>query len=471
MSQPVVQRLAEFAAAPLPAAMAPEITADVARRVRDLFGVALAAGATEPAGVVAGVVERWGGREECGLIGRSGRYPAPAAALVNGTLGHALDFDDTHLPSVLHPSASVVPAALAAAQSAGRDGRELVRAIAVGDEICVRLGMAGYDRANRASIFFERGLHATSICGAIGSAAAAGVLLGLDADRLANAMAIAASMGAGILEANRTGGTVKPVHCGWAAHGGVTAAELAKAGLTGPPTALEGRFGWLMAFCGERADPEAITADLGERWELLQMHFKPYPANHFTHAGIDAALELRERGLSPDDLSEVQLGVATSTLRTIAQPAAEKAKPPSGYAARFSGPFTFAAAMCGGSGLGVGLDDFTDELAREPRRLALAARVSCVADADCDALFPDRLPAVVRVRTVDGGQHEARVMANRGGPDRPLTDEELERKFRLNARLALPDDARVEALNAALGQLKQLPDVGELLDLGAAPRS
>ena len=381
MSQPVVRRLAEFAAAPLPAAMAAEITADVARRVRDLFGVALAAGATEPASVVAGVVERWGGREECGLIGRAGRYPAPAAALVNGTLGHALDFDDTHLPSVLHPSASVVPAALAAAQSSGRDGRELVRAIAIGDEICVRLGMAGYDRANRASIFFERGLHATSICGAIGSAAAAGVLLGLDADRLAHAMAIAASMGAGILEANRTGGTVKPVHCGWAAHGGVTAAELAWAGLTGPPTALEGRFGWLMAFCGERADPEAITADLGERWELLQMHFKPYPANHFTHAGIDAALELRERGLGPDDLSEVQIGVATSTLRTIAQPASEKAQPPSGYA----GTLQRAVHVRGGDVRRVGTGSGARRLHRRvgPRAAATGARRPCLLCGRC----------------------------------------------------------------------------------------
>jgi 2-methylcitrate dehydratase PrpD len=467
VSQTVVQRLAEFAAAPLPRDMAAEITADIVRRVRDLFGVALAAGVTESADVVSAVVARWGGRAESGLIGRCERYPAPAAALVNGTMSHALDFDDTHLPSVLHPSASVVPAALAAAQSAGGDGRELVRAVAVGDEICVRLGMAGYDRAHRASIFFERGLHATSICGAIGSAAAAGVLLGLDANRLSHAMAIAASMGAGILEANRTGGTVKPVHCGWASHGGVIAAELAAAGLTGPPTAVEGRFGWLMAFCGERADADAITAELGERWELLQMHFKPYPANHFTHAGIDAALELRERGLGPDDLAEVQIGVATSTLRTIAQPAAEKVSPRNGYAARFSGPFTFAAAMCGGSGLGVGLDDFSDESAREPRRLALAAKVTCAADPDCDALFPDRLPAVVRVRTVDGGRHEVRVMANRGGPDRPLTDRELELKFRRNAGLSL-DASRVHALDAALAKLELLSDVGELLDLTAS---
>ncbi len=467
MSQTLVQRLAGFAAAPLPADQAVEIRSDVRRRVRDLLGVALAGSDSEPAGVAAGVIERWGGREECGLIGRAGRFPAPAAALFNGTAAHALDFDDTHLPSVLHPSASVVPAALAAAQAAGRGGAELVHAVAIGDEICARLGMAGYDAGARASVFFERGLHATSICGTIASAAAAGVLFGLGPDGLAHAMAIAASMGAGILEANRTGGTVKPLHCGWAAHSGVSAAELAQGGLTGPPTALEGRFGWLQAFCGDRANPDAITDGLGERWELLRTHFKPYPANHFTHAAIDAALILRHRGLTAEDLEQVELGVAGPTLRTIAEPAAEKARPPSGYAARFSGPFTFAAAMCAGGGLGVSIEDFSDAMATESRRLELAARVTCVANAECEAIFPDELPAIVHARTRGGEHHEVRVLANRGGPGHPLTDDELALKFRGNARPALADDGRVAQLSEALERLEELPDIGALLTLAA----
>ena len=164
---------------------------------------------------------------------------------------------------------------------------------------------------------------------------------------------------------------------------------------------------------------------LGSDWELPKLHYKPYPTNHFTHAGIDAALAFRADGVRPEDVEAVTLGVATPTLRTIAEPAEAKARPPSGYAAKFSGPFTFAIALAGGGGLGVSLEDFTDDRARDPELLALADRVKCVGNADCDAVFPHALPAVVQVRLKDGSMREQRVMENRGGPGRPLSEDEL----------------------------------------------
>ena len=259
-------------------------------------------------------------------------------------------------------------------------------------------------------------------------------------------------MGSGLLEANRTGGTVKRVHCGWAAHAGVVAADLARHGLTGPPTVVEGRFGFLRAFCGDRADPDAVVAGLGERWELPGIFFKPYPCNHFTHAGIDAALALRGR-VDPADVVEIELGVPSPVLRTIAEPAAEKARPRSGYHAAFSGPYTVAAALLGGGGLGVGHADFTDAAAADPARLAMAAKVRCVADARADEIFPHQFPAVLRIRTASGEQFEERVDANRGGPANPLSSEELATKFRLNAEHAggaVPDVAE-RALGLAGG--------------------
>ena len=157
----------------------------------------------------------------------------------------------------------------------------------------------GYDEELRNSVFFERGLHATSICGAVGAAVAVSMLQGQDEAGIASAAGIAASMGAGLLEANRTGGTVKRVHCGWAARCGVAAADLARHGLTGPPTVLEGRFGFLQAFCGDRAHPDAVVRGLGTDWELPRVVFKPYPCNHFTHAGVDAALRAARPGARP----------------------------------------------------------------------------------------------------------------------------------------------------------------------------
>lgn len=464
----VVQRLAELAEHVARVGLPKALRDDVARRYMDLLGNCLGAADQSPARAVTALVQEWGGRPQATAIGTGSRVPAAAAALVNGTLAHSLDFDDTHLPSVLHPSSSVLPAALAVAEARGIGGPRLLDAAGIGVEVTVRLGMAGYDRASRSSVFFERGQHATSICGAVGAAVAAAMLSGLDAERIGHAAGIAASMGAGLLEANRTGGTVKRIHCGWAAHAGVVAADLARFGITGPPTVIEGRFGFLQAWLGEQANVDAVTAGLGEKWELPGILFKPYPCNHFTHPGIDAARRIRAAGLRAEEIERIELGIPTSVLRTIAEPVEAKARPDSGYHAAFSGPYTVAAALLGGGGLGLSHEDFTDEAARDPQRLALAARVRCVADARCDEIFPNQLPAVLRVRMLDGRQLEERIDVNRGGPDNPLSDAELAAKFSTNAAHSMPAAAADRVAAAALA-LPSATDVGSLTALVRGP--
>lgn len=448
MTATLASSLGEFAATIDP----PEpVRADVPPRILDVLGNALAAHAEEKkdaAPAALATMRRWGGIPEATVIGSGDRLPAPSAAFVNGVLAHSLDFDDTHLPSVLHPSASVVPAALAAAQ-AGAPG-DLIAAIAAGIEVTNRLGMAGCDPETGANLYFERGQHATSICGTIGAAVAVARLYELGPTEIASAIGIAASMGAGVLEANRTGGSVKRVHCGWAAHSGVVAATLAAEGLTGPPTVLEGRFGFFTAHTG-RFDPAAVTKNLGDDWELLRTVFKPYPSNHFTHAGIDCALALRAAGLDPGDVAAIELGVAEPVLRTIAEPAAAKARPLSGYHAKFSGPYTLAIALTGGSGLGVGLDDFAR---LTPGRLALAARVTVHADPAATAAFPGAFAGVVKIRTKSGAILEHRVDSSRGGPGHPLSAAEVTAKFTGNAGRALGTadvDALLRATRALAG--------------------
>ena len=439
------------------------VLADARLRLLDVVGISVAALGTEPAHVAHELVQQWGGAPYAGAVGLRDRLPAPSAALVNGTLAHALDFDDTHVPSILHPSASVVPAALAAAEQSGASGRRLLAAIAVGNEIAIRLGNAGYEPAINNSVFFERGLHATSICGAVGAAAAAGTALGLAEVQIAHAMAIACSMGAGLLEANRAGGSVKRMHCGWAAHSGVVAAQAAAAGLTGPPTVLEGRFGFFQAYCGDTYDATALLGQLGERWETAACFMKPYPTNVFTHTGIDAALALRERGLKPQDVASVRIGVAGATLRTIAQPREAKIRPESGYHAQFSGPFTFALALRGGGGLGVYLDDFTDDAVSDPVNLEVASRVTHESDPRCEQIFPMHFPSIVRVTTKDGHDLVEEVLANRGTADRPLSTSDVELKYSLNARrLGADADVLAERLLAVGSRA----DVRGLLDLG-----
>lgn len=454
MSPTLLERLASFAAASGPDRLPADVVASVRLRVLDTVGIALAASAAGLADGVVDLVGATGGRPEAGTIGAEGRYPAAQAALVNGTLAHSLDFDDTHLPSVLHPSASIVPAVVAVGEATGATGAELVAAAAVGIEITIRTGMGGY-LPDGENVFFERGWHATSICGALGAAAAAGRLLGLDAAGIGHAVAIAASFGGGLLEANRSGGTVKRLHCGWAAHAGITAAQLAARGYTGPASVLEGRFGFYEAYLGGRFDPTQVTAGLGERWEVPGVFFKPYPANHYTHAGIDAAIAIRERDHPEiDDIVRIELGSSASALRTIGEPRAEKVAPRSGYHAQFSGPFTVATALLGGGGgLGVWFDDFSDARARDEAVLRLARLVETFVDPAVDALFPRGFGAVVRVHLADGRVIEERVMVNRGSPARPLSEEELRRKYLLNATRRIPM-ASAERVADIVGRLE-----------------
>jgi 2-methylcitrate dehydratase PrpD len=196
--------------------------------------------------------------------------------------------------------------------------------------------------------------------------------------------------------------------------------------------------------------------------------FKPYPANHFTHTVIDAARALRQRGLSADDIERVQVGVPAPIVRTIGEPIEVKRRPETAYMAQFSGPYAVAAGLFGGGGLGVGLDDFTDELARDPDRRRLMAKVSVVADDECTAIFPHQFPAVVTVRTTIGEEIVEKVLANRGGPQHPLTYDELATKFADNAGRLLPETV-VDAVRSTIATLDELPDLSTLLTPLAVP--
>ena len=438
----IAQLLGECAYKVTQDGMSDEMRRESSRRVLDVIGNSLAARDLPAAEVVKKIVEAWGGPADALAIGAQ-KMPAASAALLNGTLAHSLDFDDTHLPSVLHPSASVVSAALAVGSKLGSKPSDVLDAITVGIEVTCRLGMAGFDRELGNSVFFERGFHATSIFGTLGAATSAAMLMKLSAEQITSAIGIASSMGAGLLEANRTGGTVKRMHCGWAAHGGVVAAELAQAGLTGPPTVIEGRFGFMQAYCGDQVNLDEITNNLGSTWVLPDLFFKPYPCNHFTHAGIDAAKTLKSKGVTPDQIESLVLGVPSPVMRTIAEPRESKIKPESGYHAAFSGPFTVAAAFYRDNGLGLFHEDFEDESAKDPLILALAAKVNVEASAECDAIYPYQLPATLTATLKDGSVLTEKVLVNRGGPQNPLSNEELALKFESNVKeLFTQDQAR-----------------------------
>lgn len=458
----LAQRIGQFAGSTSFDTLPDDVVESVRKRVLDLMGLCIAAAPLATSRAARRFAVEQGGQGHAHAVGVPAGLPAPLAAFVNGVLAHSLDYDDTHLPSVLHPSAPVIPAALAAAEHARASGQATIAAIACGLETCVRIGMAGYDDGAGNSLFFEHGQHATSIAGTLGAAVAAAMLYGLGADGVTHALSVAASMASGIIEANRTGGTVKRMHCGWAAQSGVTAAQLVRLGFTGPPTVLEGRFGFFEAWLHGQYNPAAITEGLGEHWSVPGIFFKPYPANHFTHGGIDAALALRRRGVRADDVAWLRLGVAEPTVRTIGAPIETKRAPQTGYMAQFSGPYTVVAALLGGRGLGLGLDDFTDELARDPQRRALMARVEVHADERCTKTFPYQFPAVLRAGLHDGQELVEEVLVNRGGPQRPLSAAELGIKFADNAGRLLPPEVVARVRDTAL-QLADIDNTSSLI--------
>ena len=222
------------------------------------------------------------------ILGRSGRFEAEDAAFANGTLFHALDFDDTHGPSVCHATAVVVPAALAVAQANRACGRELFGACIAGVEAICRIGMA------RRNAFHLKGFHPSSVVGVFGSALASGLLMGLDEDELTNALGIAGSLASGVFAYLEGDSNPKPIHVGHAARNGIIAARLAQAGVSGPANIFESQFGLYGAFLGSVSeDLPKLLLSLGEVWESSRMSIKPYPACHSMHACLDSAAALQ----------------------------------------------------------------------------------------------------------------------------------------------------------------------------------
>lgn len=462
-TDPLARQLAEFALSHSYGNLPADVVDSVKKRVLDTLGICIAASSLDTSGAAIEFAKDQGTGDQSHAVGVAGPLPATMAAFVNGVLAHSLDYDDTHLPSVLHPSATVVPTALAVAELVGANGADLIAAIACGLEVCVRLGMAGYDEKAGNSTFFDNGQHATSICGAMGGAVSAAMLQGFDADGIVNALGVVASMASGIIESNRTGGTVKRMHCGWAANAAVSASQLVKHGFTGPPTVLEGRFGFFQAWLHGKFNPDAITGGLGEKWEVPGIFFKPYPANHFTHTAIDAARAIRERGVDLSKIAAIRLGVAEPIVRTIGEPIEVKRRPETAYMAQFSGPYAVAAGLLGGGGLGVGLDDYTDALAQDPVRREIMAKVEVVADDRCTAIFPRQFPSVLTVTLADGSQIVEEALANRGGSERPLSYSELATKFMDNATRRL-SDAEAIVVEEMVARLETVESIGSIFE-------
>ncbi len=303
----------------------------------------------------------------CTAIGHARRLTAAGAAFVNGTAAHGEDFDDTFEGGPVHAGAVIVPAVLAACERHNPDGRMALIGIAVGTEVLCRLSLVVPKAVHKA------GFHPTAVFGAMGAAAGVGAALGLNAKQIVDALGVAGSMAGGIIEYLAEGAWTKRLHAGWAAQSGMRAALLARGGFVGPRTVFEGVHGLFNGFAHTaKGDYDALIGDFGTRWVTDTLAFKPYPCGTMAQPYIDCARRLAARGIKADDIAEIVCEVAEGTVHRLWEPLADKQRPPNGYAAKFAVPYLLAAGFIHG---GVGLGAFTEQAIRDPRVLALAAKV------------------------------------------------------------------------------------------------
>jgi 2-methylcitrate dehydratase PrpD len=428
-----------------------EIPSKVVERAKlhllDALGTGLVARARGELAGVRATAGELGGPAEATVIGGGERLGTGPAALANGALIHALDFDDTHELTLIHSSAVVVPSALAVGEARDVAGDELLAAAIAGYEISARVGLAAPGRLH------VRGFHPTSVCGVFAAAAVAAKLRRLGPDGIANALGIAGSQAGGLMEYLADGSQTKPLHAGWAAFSGIVAAALAANGGSGPASVLEGRFGLLASHVGE-FDPAELTAELGSRWETTRIAIKPYPVCHAAHTTLDAVAELAP---DPESIRSITALVAGEVaIGLVLEPAVAKAVPRTTYDAKFSLPYCIGALLTRGE---LGLDAFTPAAIADPRALEIAAMVDY-------EVVPfeggNDLSGGVRIDAA-GVEREATVLRPRGGPAAPLSAAAVEAKFRANAVPALGEEG-AERVIAIIADLER----GRAADLAAA---
>lgn len=434
-----------------------DVAASTRLRILDVIGLALAASAGRFGETVRAAALAMGNGTESRILGAGDRTSPMSAALANGTMAQALEYDDTHNETIIHVSSPLVATALALGEMTGTPGREIVTAVAGAAELTCRIGLVAPGQ------FHKVGFHPSGVIGTFGAACCASRLLGLDVTQTRNAVGIAGSQASGILACWEDGTQAKFLHPGWSAHSGIAAALLARAGCSGPAPVFESRFGLFASHVQDRnyrLDYARMTAGLGETWESRNISFKPYPAAHVIHSFLDAILHLyRKEGLRAEQIEKIICPIAEYMIPVVCEPVAEKVAPASDAHGRVSLQYSLAEALHQGR---LGVDGYSEASLRNPDILALARRVTYVVDKDA----PDRsrYKGWVIACTRDGRRLERVEPHNRGSAQHPMTPGEIEAKFRENASCVLPA-GQVEAIIATVARLENIDPVSALVTL------
>jgi 2-methylcitrate dehydratase PrpD len=449
-SQSVARFVSELKLADVPSA----VVAKAKLVFLDTLGIALASSTMDFGRMVLNVAQKLGGPPASRLIGSAARIAAANAVLANGTLAHGLDYDDTLEEAIVHTGCCAGMTALSVGDEIGASGRAVLEAAIAGTEVLCKVGLVAPGK------FHARGFHPTAICSTFGAAAAAGKLYALTPAQWGDAFGLCGSQSSGIIEYLADGTWTKRLHPGWSAHGGVIATLLAQEGFRGPSTVFEGVHGFYRSFGGAQEYNFAKLSELGKEWEIPRLTFKSYPCGSISHPYMDCALRLKEKyAPAAEKIVEVVCRTAEGPVHRLWEPLDQKQRPPTSYAAKFSLPFSIAVMLIRGR---AGLDEFSDEAIKDTAILSLSKRVRYELDPTID--YPRHFSGHVKIRLEDGTILEENQPHPRGGFELPLPPEEIEDKFRANARLALPA-AKVDELLDMVRRLEQLPSITGLTQL------
>ena len=451
--------LSRFAATIDTARLDAAVIKAVKTNILDTLSCALAGSSAKAIAEVSGLVRAWGGAAQADMFVFGGKFPAHHAAWVNGGMSHARDYDDTHDGAILHAGVTSVPAAIAAGQLRGKlSGADLIAAVAAGLEVTCRLGVA-----IQVDII-ESGFIYTSLLGYFGATAAAGRALGLTAEEMVHAFGIVYSSVAGNHQVTRDASLMKRLQPGLAAQAAVVAVQLAKCGIRGAQKVFEGTDGFFRVYLHGRVDADVVRQDLGRRFELMHLSYKPYPCCRDVHSAVDAVLQLRAKAQRPaSDIQSIRVGVTAPGYQMVCVPEHVRLAPRTIVEAQFSIPYTVAAAWIDGR---LGMRHFSDEGLQRADILDLAARVQPYVDAEIDRDWRRFVtPAKVTVQFRNGQTVETRVDYPKGHPKNMMTEAEFAAKTTDCATFAakpLPADTAARLIST-VGKLESLPDIAALL--------
>jgi 2-methylcitrate dehydratase PrpD len=397
------------------------------------------------------LIMRNGGTQEATIIGQKAKVPVINAALCNGVLSHVVELDDGHRIARGHPGVTVISAALATAEYANSSGRELITAIVAGYDIFVRVASS----VNPSHL--ERGFHTTGTCGALAASAAASKLLGLSSEETANALGLAGIQAAGLLEVTVDGQMAKPLHPGKAAQAGVLSALLAKDGVKGPKTVIEGIKGFAKAMSDE-FDYELIEKGINEVFHINSCYIKLYPSCRHTHSPIDAVLDLiKENDFNCSDIDDILIRTYPTAISFVG----EIYKPKTSEEAKFSAAYCVCAALARGE---FGLRELEPDCLRDPLISALTDKVTIEPDPSLESSYPKVRGAEAHITLNDGRRLSKRIDLPKGEVENPISRDELIRKFKNCTDSHFNNEKRNKVVNQIMS-IELIDYLGDLVSL------